>query len=281
MKEFIKSYVLLFSIALVNFICFLVFILLESIGFHYVCGFNTDLDSIFIIVSLSTLAFFIINTIICKLVKKRYVTSNPSDEYNWHENIACVLINEKGEKIVFKEDVWAKGRLYIIKSGRRFGYSEASYEPSEEKIYNFTTNVTSKWRNVEIHTLVTISLFLNDNFDAREVFDSLLENKRRKERLLPQKEEGGNAKEKIEFLYLDEYFEDLFIRINEKNQDKLTNECAKLGQKLISEAEFLDNVLDFLLFPEKTFSNIANVSICLTGSRITACKGMACEKTIV
>ncbi|MDA3802630.1 MAG: hypothetical protein PF488_01890 [Patescibacteria group bacterium] len=228
-----------------------------------------------------TVAFLLFNYIGCNWIRRRFTTSIPSDIDNLSKSIFnissksifTILLTEKGEKIEFKENVWAKGKIFVIKPGQMFGYSKYR----ENKVFDFQTTITSQWKNTFICIPVIIKLKLSDMFDPIEVFDALYEKSGEINDQLGDWQKCKSEHKGVEFLYIDSYFEYLFQKINKKNQKEFDLICAKFASKKISKSYLLDNILDVVLFPERPLSNIKDVKISLKKPSKSDYKVIACK----
>jgi hypothetical protein len=194
------------------------------------------------------LAIVTSNLILTFVVKAKCITF-PSNEKNWR----LVLINNDGKKTVVNKAVWKKGTEYFL-------YTPCNYQGLSGLETSIVINISGKYKNTTLTIPVKIILTLNKKFDELELFNVLYDyfpyNKR---------------------LDVHDYMQDMLRKLNADHQKKIDDTMSRYVQKLISEPELLNEIVEKLIFPERLFENVAGTKIFAEKVKVSACKDLTCE----
>ena len=167
-------------------------------------------------------------------------------------SLSTILVMKTGEKIIFKKQVWGKGKEYFIVSP-----DTRSTEKGGEM--TFPTGISANYKNSQIYIPVKLKLELSGEWDVIKLFETL--SKEQKDTDCPD-------------LYV--YVANVFKKINQSSQEAINEAAKEYSQLKISAPEFLDRVIELIAFPENIFPNVTDVKICLGQPETSSCKGMAC-----
>lgn len=216
----------------------------------------------------------ILNYILCKTVTSIFI-SVPPEKNDPHDSALLqiitrekyesgIMVEQKGGMVILNKPLWAKGVVYRITTKfRKSSWSRGYSNDSNDKLVDFLelqTKVSGKYKNSVVEIPVTIELYTEKEFNPIEVF----------EKMRPR------LKEDETILNLGEYLQDVFKRINQGSQEKIQELIISYVEMKISESALVSEVIDLLIFPEKPFSNVENVKICLGAPTTSSCKGMVC-----
>lgn len=201
---------------------------------------------------------FLLNVILVYFISSKFITRKRNEiqdgfEVNSSEWFRATVL-KNGEKIVINKPLWSKEKVYFIPKPR------SMYEACGGSV-SFNVDLKGRYKNSNMCIPVHITFELSDSFDKNEVFESLYNYH------LTEKEKSGN-------LSLGSYVEYTFKKFNEKFQpdfDELTGRYALME---ISEPYLLSNIIDMIIFPERLFTNVKNVKLCLDDPTFSSCKGM-------
>jgi|GEM_PF-2055318 hypothetical protein len=273
MKNPIKQYFLFFSRAPFTFSLLIFFI--EAIAAIIYLGLDEEAANIFIIkYAWIFIAITFGNMCLVYFIKFNYITDDDSDRAPIR--LFSVLVTKDNEKIIITEPIWKTGVKYII-TRENFDLSinlrEYNYDLKVEELNGTTKtycSITGKYKNSLVKVPVILTLKYDGAFDKIELFDMLVKNCSPWERcgcIITTKE-----------LSLNDYLKVAFKKANERNQPKFDEIISRYAQLLISDAEFLNELLDVVEFPERLFSCVVDTKICLDNPETSACKGVMCEK---
>ncbi|MDD3711095.1 MAG: hypothetical protein PHP37_00610 [Patescibacteria group bacterium] len=279
MKKIIRSYFLAFAeeTGRKNFVFFIVLIIVVLI--LMLCNhsiINKDyLDQKDILIFLLAFGIPILNYILCKKVKSIFISMPPYENAR-HDSATIQLIiqqiitqregsriifKQKREKIKFNKPIWGKGIIKKLKTtDQQSNWTWNDVETMEENILVIKTKISGRWKNSTIEIPVKIKIQTNKDFNPIEVFDKI------------------QSPDDQEVVHLPKYFRHIFKNINEKNQEKIQKLITDYAEMKISESILISEVIDLLIFPERPFSNVKNVQICLEAPEASSCKGMVCGK---
>ncbi len=219
----------------------------------------------------------LLNLILVLSVRERFITIPPkTSRYDsaflqiiHQTKHGQVAVKQKGEKIIIDEPVWAKGIIYQLKTedAQSAWYNKENPEGSEENIevsvLRVNTKVSGKYRN----SVITIPVWIHIHTNAKKFFNPIE----------VFKKIAGEDPES-ETLFLPRYIREVFEKINQKNQPEIQRLITEYVEMKISESVLIGEVIDLLIFPERPFSNVENVQICLGAPTTSSCKGMVCGK---
>ena len=199
-----------------------------------------------------------LNVILVYFISSKFITRQKNEinecfdvgSSDWFR--ATVLKN--GEKIVVDKPLWSKEKVYSIPEPR------SMYEACDGSV-SFGVDLKGRYKNSNMCIPVHITFELSDYFDKNEVFESLYNYH------LNEKEKSGN-------LSLGSYVEYTFKKFNEKFQPKIDELTGKYALLEISEPYLLSSIIDMIIFPERLFTNVKNVKLCLNNPTFSSCKGM-------
>lgn len=259
MKNLLKKYFLFlsdgpFSISVIFFIVSLLLILAISI----LSTSNSALNTIIISYWWISIIFSIVNMILGYYIKENCITfydieNNPSG------GLFAILVTKEGERKVFNKSVWGKNKVYWITSNAcKDLWWRKNDEDGEMKAFCF---INGKYKNSLVKIPVNLTLEYKNPIDKLGLFDLLVKN-------LPESER----------LSLDDYLRNIFNKVNERNKPKFDEIISRYAQLMISDAQFLSEILDVVEFPERIFPYIVDTKLCLGEPETSACKGMMCGK---
>lgn len=201
---------------------------------------------------------FIGHVIIIYMISGKFITRVSNELFGDGENewFRAVLL-KNGEKIILNKPIWAKGAEYFV--------SRPSNFYSSTKEMSCTSWIQGRYKNSLVSFSVNIKHKLNRDFDKIEVFEALLAD------CLKNKSEN-------DWLYLDLYINRIFIKTNERFQPKIDELVGKYSRREISEPELMDQLIDVIIFPERLFTNIEDVQLCLGNPTFSSCKGVSCPQ---
>jgi hypothetical protein len=75
-------------------------------------------------------------------------------------------------------------------------------------------------------------------------------------------------------LFMGDFIEYVFKKFNEKFQSKFDELTGKYALMKISQPYLLSEIIEVIIFPERIFSNVKNVKLCLGNPTFSSCKGM-------
>lgn len=256
--KLIKAYFLFFSEhpILYNFIGFALNLLSLMIVNHNHHGDQFGIPSYFNLLNL----LFVVNIILVYVVSNKYITrarneiASASEEYFRNEWFRGVVYGD-GTIDIVKKSLWGKGRIYYVLDT----YSERSYNDK----FTFNQKLKGRYGNTNMSINVSIKLEFDSSCDEKEIFQRLYE------RSLQDKESV-----KFKSLSLDDYVDYVFKKFNDKLQPELDALVTKYALREVSEPYVLDKATDMIIFPERIFSNVKNVKLCLSNLEFSSCKGM-------
>lgn len=251
--KLIKKYFLLFSPApfIINFVIFVVMLMGVAIWGLITSPNGYDATPMVQKVSFLLPILIVGNIILCYIIRSKYITFD-DDERDKHR---LVLVTEE-ERTIVKKPLWKKGEEYFLINP----YKYYGWDNSEVCV---ATNIKGAYKNTTMIMPVTLTLKLDKPFDELELFN-LLHDK------FPQEKK----------LEIGAYVQDVFHKFNVNNQDKINDIMGCYAQKLISEPELLNQIVENIFFPEKLFDNVIDTTICVKEVTFSSCKGMTCETAI-
>lgn len=201
---------------------------------------------------------FVLNTILIYVVSNKFITRKRNDEFSAFEEHSSewfrIIILKNGERIILDKPFWGKGKVYFVDS------NGSVYDEKEGHI-SFKVSINGKYKNSNMSIPVSVTLKLNTICDKKEIFKALFI------KCFEDNKEDN-------FLLLDEYLKFIFKKFNEKFQPKFDELTGRYALMEISEPFLLSNIIDVIIFPERIFSNVENVEICLGDPKFSSCKGM-------
>jgi len=213
------------------------------------------------------LVILISHMILVYIVKDKYITT--ADGYNsWSDNVAtlfCVLVTAEGERIVLTEPIWKQGKKYFIVTENRLNHLDYDELSHGKLVGHIRANscVEGKYKNSLVRVPVTVTLDFDGEFDKLKIFNSLI-----------------RSETETEVLYFEKYLQKIFQTTNQIRQSEIDLLISKYAQLKISDAEFLSELLEILVFPERLLPCVTDTKICLESPITSACKGMMCESVI-
>jgi len=253
MKNPIKSYFLFFSLSPIFFNLIIIFLALLAAAIASMFVSSDSLEQIFsgrrIIIFLGVI---IANIILIYIVAGIWITRPARSCFN---ELFAVLVTKDNRKIIVKYPVWVRGKKYVINNPD----SDLYYG----KTYKVWTTIKGKYKNSTATIPVKLVFILSEEFQGRaklelEIFEAL------------SKDQEGTE------LSIDEYVVDTFQKLSDRNQEGINQAIAEYAQMTISAPELLNRIFGVLIFPERLFSNVVDVKICLEDPTFSSCKGMAC-----
>ncbi|MFA5644297.1 MAG: hypothetical protein WC928_02100 [Patescibacteria group bacterium] len=219
--------------------------------------------------------FPIVSYLLCKITSRKFI-SVPPEKRSCHDSALLLVRDEQvisrigvafgyqEEKINLQKPIWKKGIIYQIVTGWKgvayWHYSKNDENGNTEDVFVIETEVSGRHKNSTITIPVKIKIYTGEEFDPIEVFNKI----------------SPGPKETT--ILLGKYLQDFFVRINEKNQEGIQKLITEYAEMKISDSVLMSEIVDLLIFPEKLFSNIEDVQICLDTPITTSCKGMVCGK---
>lgn len=190
-------------------------------------------------------------------IKHKFVTIIEEDDYDYNA-LFFVLVTKEGKRMILTNPVWEKGKKYAVIANRNFLRLESCGADGETET---SCSINGKYKNSLVSVPVKLKLKYDGVIDRMELFSLLSKN-------------NPDSKE----LYLDNYLNTVFKKVNEPNQSKFDEIISRYAQLTISDAEFLSELLDVVEFPERIFPYVVDTKICLGNPVASACKGVMCEK---
>ncbi len=208
-------------------------------------------DAQFWVTSLS----FVANIFLCYLILARNIIR---PEYAWDDNdyFCRVALFPDGHFVIVEKAIWAQAEEINIRKIR----DHSSYHET----FECKTGCGGNYKNARVSIPVTLTFKLSGPFNKEELFTSL------------QKESLERYQKQLDVLDLDDYIKSVFKKMNLSNQPSIDRTIQAYAEQQISEPVLLDHVIEELIFPERLFSNIADVKICLGNPTHSSCKGMSC-----
>ncbi len=198
-------------------------------------------------------AIIVYSVIIIFITRERFCLlddSNGSRRYN--DSRIRFIVTKDGLNMFYDKAIWGKGEKRYVIMPRYYG---------ENNLEVFvTTNISGKYENSTMYVSVTIKLSLGCKFDRDEVITKLSKHYSSKKHCC-----------------LDDYFVSVFKKTNQRIQDKVSSITAEYALQNISEPEMLNELVNILVFPNKVFSNIANVKISVSSPFFSSYKKMRYE----
>lgn len=215
---------------------------------------NKDMLS-FLLVSM--LIRTVLHAVIVYLVIIKFITREgfslieAGEEYD--DSRIRFITTKAGLNIVYTGPVWGKGKKRYIQMPKYYHMNNMNITAS--------TGISGQFENSQMSVPVTIKLILEHEFDKDEVVEELI---------------GGSLG--CEYYSFESYLISVFQKINQKyNQEKINTITAKYAKRELSEPEMLNELINVLFFPEKIFSNVKEVKICIGSPSFSSCKGTSCE----
>lgn len=261
MKKLIRGYFLAFAeeSGIKNLLIFTVLLVVDLILLIWHGNITEDnLNQKASPVLIITFAIPILNQILVSVVKKIFISMPPKFESRMD---SAFIQTEKGEKIIFKKPVWSKGTIYkLLTTDKRSSWERYSHDEAGRKILTVQTEISGRWKNSTVKIPVEIKIYTEKDFDPVEVFE--------KAQIKPNPQE----------ICLPEYLRQVFDIVNERNQAEIQKLITEYVEMKISESVLISEAIELLIFPERPFSNVENVQICLGDPTTSSCKGMVCGK---
>ncbi len=255
MKNPIKSYFLFFSLSPIffNVILFIIGLMGYLIYASFSMPSNSTLgDGIFPWLFWSFAGIVLAHIFLIYFIMRKYISRGQYGLFDDSRNWFCGLITKDGRKIILDKPMWLKGK--------KFEVSEPNHYFTGSKTWNVSTLVHGKYKNSQVSIPVTLRFILSSEFDKQEVFSALA------------KDQPDNSVH----MSIDHYTQDVFKKFNERNQPVVDDAIKRYSERLISEPVLLDTIIEVLIFPERLFSNITDVNICLGHPDFSSCKGTSC-----
>lgn len=199
---------------------------------------------------------FFLNIILVYFVSSRFITRKRNDiasgfeDYTDREEWFRAVVSENGEIIIVDKPIWGKGKVFFVRN---------PHEDFEQ--FNFIQDLKGRYRNTNMNIKVSIELESDLPCDKKEIFKCM------HNRYLEENKTGN-------CLLLNNYMDYVFKKFNDKLQPELDLLANRYALREISEPYVLDKVIDMLVFPEKIFSHVKNVKLCLGNLKFSSCKGM-------
>lgn len=200
---------------------------------------------------------FFVNIFLIYLVRYKYITFIGEDDASYN-TLFFVLVTKEGKRMILTKPVWEKGEKYSITANRNYLKLNACGADGESETDCY---INGRYKNSLVSVPVTLTLKYDGVIDRMELFSLLSKN-------------SPDSKE----LHLDNYLNTVFKKVNEQNQPKFDEIISRYAQLTISDAEFLNELLDVVEFPERIFPYVVDTKICLGNPKASACKGVMCEK---
>jgi len=191
----------------------------------------------------------VLNLALVIYISNRFITGVDSFS-EWFS----VLVFENGKKVILNRRLWGKGKIYSILCA-----SSMHDEPGGKLC--FSIDINGRYKNSSMCIPIKITLELDNECDKMEIFEILYEHN------LIQKCED-------EDLSLSSFIQYVFERFNEKFQPEINQLTGKYAHMEISQPYLLNSIIDMLIFPERVFSNVKNVRLCLGDPTFSSCKGL-------
>ena len=255
--KWIKSYFLFFSLHPV------LYSFLETISLVVLCAlfglFNLPVSGFLFFCSF--LLFFILHISLVYYVSNKYIIRSKNEifsEIDDHEKdwFRMVLLEDGRLFKLLTKPLWAKGKVFYVYAPRDY---QLLFEKEIEKI-TCDLSLSGKYKNSTFSLPVRITLKLSGPLCKEEFFSVLL---------------GVLSGQTSVFLFED-YARIVFDRVNKPNQKKINEILGKYSRMEISQPAFLDEIVNVVVFPERIFSNVTDVSICLGNPVFSSCKGLSC-----
>ena len=195
-----------------------------------------------------------LNILLVYFVASKFITrernefTTDEDSSEWFR----AIVSKTGEITIIDKSLWIKGEVYFV-NYNRFRWNEGSY--------SFTAEIKARYKNSNMRVPVGINLELEGSLDRKEIFEALYNFH------LTKNEEGDT-------LSLSSYIEHTFEKFNEQFQPYFDELIGKYAIMEISQPYLLDSIIDNIIFPERIFSNVKNVKLCLGDPTFSSCKGM-------
>ena len=193
------------------------------------------------------LIFWGSHAIIVTIVRIIFITKPDEEIHNF-----CQIAIIDGQPLVLSGSLWGKGEKYYIEK-----FNHRNHKVTFEMEYK------SHYRNATVTIPMSITLHTADKFDNIELFNILYRTQ--------------TARRQSGALSLDEYIRLKVEHINRKAWEKIDELVVKYVCQEISCPQMLDEATELLSFPEKPFSNVEDVSICLKEPSFSSCKGQSCN----
>lgn len=205
------------------------------------------------------LGLFIGHIILIYIVAGKFILISQNQVNLWDDSNEWlrVAVLEDNQKVILTKPIWAKGVVYFVERPRNLYFLE--------KEITCTSGIEGRYKNSSVSFPVTIKHVLSGDFDKMEVFEALLADQLKR-------------KSKDEWLCLDEYIKSIFIKLNQSYQPLIDESVGKYARREISEPELMDQLIDVIIFPERLFSNVEDVKLCLGNPTFSSCKGMSCSQ---
>jgi len=179
------------------------------------------------------------------------------DLFGDDDNLFSVLVTSEGQRIVLYRSIWKKGTRYSV--GKPGDFS---------RFFVVHTDITGKHGNSSVN--IPVSLQFNTDKGSLlgygvnpemelEIFESLLQDQDK------------------ENLNVEHYVRNVFGKLNESQKEAIDQVVAEYVQMEISTPEFLNRIINLVVFPERLFSWITSVKVCLGEPTFSSCKGMSCD----
>jgi hypothetical protein len=190
------------------------------------------------------------------LIASVFITRKMNDildpEYCCNE---AVLLSD-GTVIALGGPIWAQGKKYYFDSDAQLWHFRNGFKVQ--------TVIIGKYGNSSITLPVTLDIKTNAHFNELEVFKVLI------------KEQPGDDGVTRSSVSMKNYIINVFAKVNKGNQEVINWAAGKYSQRLMSEPQLLNEIIEVLIFPERIFSNVEDVKICLGSPTFSSCKGMSC-----
>jgi len=204
-----------------------------------------------------TTLLLVVNIFLIYIVIGRNVVRPESVWENYNYFCRAALYPD-GHFVIVEKPIWAQAQAQAI------NVREISNYNTDCNSFICETSCGGQYRNSHITIPVTLTFKLNGPLDKREVFASL------------RQESLERNQKQFEILDMDDYIRSIFKMMNLKNQLLIDSSIQSYAEQLISKPVLLDHVVEELIFPERLFSNVIDVKICLGEPTHSSCKWMSC-----
>lgn len=247
-----SAMLLVFFLVWMALICFTVLLSLMSL---------TIPASILLIFTASLFLLCLISSCVMWHIKKNrtcYVNDD-GDYYTGGAILTMLKVDSANKVIQAADDIMWKDRqgsqIYKI-----FAVQNWSYKWEDNGIV-CDTKITAQNQHAIITLPLTITIFLDGDFDPQELYNTVVI--------------GADNKDNINLLT---FVASSFFKAIKDNRQKITEELMKYRGQETDRVQIINKIISYLTFPNRLLSNFAEWKINLGQPVISACKGSLCSK---
>ena len=251
--KLLKSYFLFFAQHPVSYnfagwaVIFLASVVLDSCHIIPIPGYYLGIET----------AVFFFHTVTIYQVIWGCITRQDVDVLNDNSYLCQIAVFPDGHKEILTKPIWGKSKVYSI--ARMYEYIGI------DKRFIVKTSCDGKYKNSTVTIPVALDFKLNGHFNQLELFNELF------------KDQGDSASTTFS---IDRYVRNIFKKANLQSQEEIDFAVQRYALQQSTEPILLNEVISAINFPEKLFSNVVDVKICLESPSFSSCKGMSCGEEL-